>query len=405
VSADHRAAAVALTAGDPITALKLAGTGEDPHALAIRGVAMAQLGELDKARRLLESAAALFDRDGERLFRARALVALAEVIAAERDLDSAQAALAEALARLESVGDHRNAAWARLVIARLYILQGDLARAREVMSAIDLRAASPSARVVVHLARAEASMRELKATEAASAVARARSSAERSKNPVLIAEVERVEASLSEPIARAFDEHEPLTLSAVERALAKRVVVDGLGRRLRFRDQVVDLRRRPVLYALLAELARALPEGASGERLIRTAFAARAPNESHRARLRVEIGRLRRAIQGHVEVSAVAGAWRIRARSGERIQLIEPLGDPRFAPIEALLSDGAAWSAKSLARALGQGERTVQRSLLDLAQRGAVEPIGSARARRYALRSRGDRIASQMLLLGVADPR
>jgi hypothetical protein len=86
------------------------------------------------------------------------------------------------------------------------------------------------------------------------------------------------------------------------------------------------------------------------------------------------------------------------------VRLLEPLGAPELAAVKALLSDGAAWSVKSLARALGRSERATQRALVGACESGAILALGKGRARRYALPSASQEITTQMLLLGLADP-
>src|SRR5262245_51781788 len=117
-------AAIALARGDPLTALSETNGRSDPHALAIRGIALAQLEELPAARRSLERAAAEFERTGAVLYRARAAAALAEIAANERDLDRALESLVRSGDELEALGDHKNAAWCRLVEGRLHVLRG-----------------------------------------------------------------------------------------------------------------------------------------------------------------------------------------------------------------------------------------------------------------------------------------
>ena len=103
------AAALALSAGDPLGALNRVALRDDPPALALRGIAMAQLGEFARAKALLRSAARAFGAK-EAVSRARCIVAEAEVALASRDLGWRTKWLDAARVTLEAHGDHANAA-------------------------------------------------------------------------------------------------------------------------------------------------------------------------------------------------------------------------------------------------------------------------------------------------------
>src|SRR5471030_3225399 len=109
------ASARALAAGDALGALKRVALREDPPALALRGIAMAQLGDYPRSRELLKRAARAFGSH-EKLAQARCVVAEAEVALAMRDFAGSPRALAAA-ATLESHGDQGNAMQARLIAA------------------------------------------------------------------------------------------------------------------------------------------------------------------------------------------------------------------------------------------------------------------------------------------------
>ncbi|HEU5194094.1 MAG TPA: helix-turn-helix domain-containing protein, partial [Methylomirabilota bacterium] len=79
------AAAHALAAGDPLGALKRIALRDDAPALALRGIAMAQLGDFVRAKRLLRRAARTFP-PSEAVARARCVVAEAEIALVSRDL-------------------------------------------------------------------------------------------------------------------------------------------------------------------------------------------------------------------------------------------------------------------------------------------------------------------------------
>ena len=98
------AAARALAAGDPLGALKRVALRDDAPALALRGIAMAQLGDLARAKALLRRAARAFGPK-EAVARARCVVAEAEIALVSRDLGWPAKALDAARATLEAHGD------------------------------------------------------------------------------------------------------------------------------------------------------------------------------------------------------------------------------------------------------------------------------------------------------------
>ncbi|GAC1394000.1 MAG: helix-turn-helix domain-containing protein [Polyangiales bacterium] len=407
----------AIARGDPLAAISATGVRDDAHALAIRGIALSQLHEYRQAKALLAQAASAFARAGDHLHRARAFAAEAEVVAAERDVERAVEMLGEAASSLRAQGDLTNAAWAELVVARLRLFAGNVAAAHERIACAEedvRKGGTPTVRAVVHLARAEGAMRALRADLGRRALVEARGWAERADNPVLSAEIARLEASLAAPVAllARAGERTPIDLFRVESLLAPRVmggarfvVVDALRRRVTVDSSVAaDLRTRPVLLSLLVSLARAHPVGRTPRELVLDSFGARTMNESHRARLRVEIGRLRRVLGPALGVESHQGGFRLKLPHGDELALLEPLEVGDAAVLRALLADGQAWPARSLAGALGLGARTVQRALAALCEAGEVRAMGSARARRYARIDAGSKIASQMLLLGVLTP-
>jgi hypothetical protein len=143
------------------------------------------------------------------------------------------------------------------------------------------------------------------------------------------------------------------------------------------------LARRPVLFALARALAEAWPGDVDREALIACAFRTHRPNESHRARLRVEIGRLRALVPALAHIEATVRGFVLRPRDGRVVVVLVPPIDGDQASLVALLSDGAAWSTSALALALGDSQRTVQRALVELEAAGRVRSIGQARARRW----------------------
>lgn len=393
------AAARALAAGDALGALQRVALRDDPPALALRGIAMAQLGEHPRARELLRRAAKGFGAH-EELARARCVVAEAEVALAMRDLRGAPGTLAAAAAALEARGDRANALQARLIAVRRLLLLGRLQEAEAALGPLDdpLRGdneagAPPALRAVAALATAELAWRSLHTAPAQAALARAHAAAQRSGVPALQAEVAEARAALERPAARRLlptGQEQPLRLAEVEALLASgALVVDACRRGLHGAGSTwLPLARRPLLFALARALAEAWPGDADRNALIAQAFRTRRPDETHRARLRVEIGRLRKLAAPLARVEATERGFLLVPRGHEGdtaaavVVLVPPL-DGDCASLLALLADGAAWSTSALALALGASQRTVQRALLELEAAGRVRAIGRARAQRW----------------------
>jgi hypothetical protein len=119
------AAARALVAGDLLGVLKRVGLRGDAPALALRGIAMAQLGDFVRAKALLQNAARAFG-PREAVARARCVVAEAEIALVSRDPGWPPKALDAARATLEKYGDWLNAAHARHLEVRRLLLIGRL---------------------------------------------------------------------------------------------------------------------------------------------------------------------------------------------------------------------------------------------------------------------------------------
>ncbi|HEX6703747.1 MAG TPA: helix-turn-helix domain-containing protein [Albitalea sp.] len=376
------AAARALGAGDVLGALKHVGLRDDPPALALRGIAMAQLGEHPRARELLRRAARGFGAH-EELSRARCVVAEAEVALAMRDLRGAPRALAAASATLEARADRANALQARLIAARRLLLIGRLKEAAAALDRLDWPRLPPSLRAVAELATAELALRSLRTAAAQAALGRAQDAAERARIPALLAEVTEARAALDRPAARRFHagHEQPLRLDEVEALFASgALVLDACRRGLRAGATWLPLARRPVLFALARALAEAWPGDVDRDTLIHRAFRTRRPNETHRARLRVEIGRLRRLVAPLARIEASARGFALIA---DAVVVLVPPIDGDQASLLALLADGAAWSTSALALALGASQRTVQRALVELEAAARVRSIGRARAKRW----------------------
>ena len=379
------AAAQALSAGDAIDALKHIALREDPPALALRGIAMAQLGEYPRARELLRRAGRAFGAH-EELARARCVVAEAEVALAMRDLEGAPRALAAALATLEARADLVNALHGRLTAARRLLLLGRLDEAAAALVRLDTRGLPPLPAAVAELIAAELALRSLRIGSARNALARARDAAVRARIPALLAEVKEARDALERPAARHLvaGREQALRLDEVEAIHASgALVVDACRRGLRAGAVWVPLANRPILFALARTLAEAWPGDVDRQVLIANAFCARRPDESHRARLRVEIGRLRTLVTGLAHIDATARGFILRPHRARNVVVLAPPIDGDEASLLALLSDGAAWSTSALALALGASQRTVQRALVELEVTGRVRSIGRARSRRW----------------------
>ncbi|SFH62796.1 hypothetical protein SAMN04515618_101227 [Collimonas sp. OK307] len=379
------ASARALAAGDALGALKRVALRDDPPALALRGIAMAQLGEHPRARELLRRAARGFGAH-EELARARCIVAEAEVALAVRDLSSSPRSLAAALSTLEAHADHANALQARLIEARRLLLLGRLDQAEAALALLNTHGLPPSLAAVAELTAAELALRSLRIEPARAALARAQEAAGRARVPALLAEVEEARSALDRPAARRFvaGAEQVLRLDEVATLLASdTLVIDACRRGLGIGATWRPLARRPVLFALARALAEAWPGDIDRETLIKCAFHARHSNESHRARLRVEIGRLRALVTELAHIDATARGFVLRPHGERAVVVLAPPIDGDQASLAALLADGAAWSTSALALALGASQRTVQRALVELEAAGRVRSIGQARTRRW----------------------
>ncbi|MER8504846.1 helix-turn-helix domain-containing protein, partial [Mesorhizobium sp. M1142] len=204
--------------------------------------------------------------------------------------------------------------------------------------------------------------------------------------PALIAEVESASVVLDTPAARliARGEERPLLLDEVEALLASgALVVDACRNVVRVADTVVSLATRPVLFALARALAEAWPGDVARSTLIARAFRGKDADESHRARLRVEVGRLRAELRSLADVSATKRGFALAPRRAGEVVVLAPPVEEEHAAVLAFLADGESWSSSALAIALGASSRTVQRALEQLAQAGKVQSFGRGRARRW----------------------
>jgi hypothetical protein len=379
------AAARALAAGDPLGALNRVALRDDAAALALRGIAMAQLGDLVRAKALLRSAARAFGPK-EAVARARCVVAEAEIALVSRDLSWPTKALEAARATLEQHGDRLNAAHARHLEVRRLLLIGRLDEAERTLAALDPAPFGPASRAAHELVVAGIAMRRLKTKPARAALARAADAARQAGIPALSAEVESAALVLNTPAARliAPGEERLLRLDEVEALLAsKALVVDACRYVVRDAGQVISLARRPVLFALARALGEAWPADAPRGTLLARAFRAKTADESHRARLRVEVGRLRRVLRTLASVSATERGFALKPRHARAVVVLARPVDEEHAAVLAFLADGESWSSSALALALGASQRTVQRALDALAAARKVQSFGRGRARRW----------------------
>ena len=381
------AAAHALASGDPLGALKRVALREDAPALALRGIAMAQLGDLVRAKVLLRSAARAFGSK-EAVARARCIVAEAEIALVSRDLGWPAKALDAARETLEKHGDRLNAAHARYLEVRRLLLIGHLDEAERRLADVDPTAFPPALRTAHELVVAGIAMRRLQTKAARAAVARAECAARQARIPALTAEVESASLLLKMPAARliASGEERLLLLEDVEALLAsKMLVVDACRHVVRDARTVVSLASRPVLFALARALGEAWPEDVPRDLLLVRAFGARLADESHRARLRVEAGRLRKALRMLAGVSATKRGFTLVPRRACKVVVLALPVDEKHAAVLAFLADGESWSSSALALALGASQRSAQRALDSLAVAGKVQSFGRGRARRWTL--------------------
>ena len=379
------AAAQALARGDPLGALERVALRHDPAALALRGIAMAQLGELERARELLRRAARGFG-PLETVARARCVVAEAEIALAARDLGGQPRALNAALRVLASRGDALNVWHGQLSIARRSLLLGRIADAEEVLGSIDWRGAPPRLVALRELVVAEVALRRIEPRRARSALTRAGEAAARAQVPALSREIENAARTLTAPAARvlAAGSLQLVDLEAVEQLRASTAfVVDACRRCVSCGGRALTLARRPVLFELARTLAQAWPNEATRAQLIEAVFGVRRPNASHRARLRVEVSRLRAELRGLADLAATAAGFTLLPHGAAEVVVLAPPIDGADAALVALLGDGLSWSTSALALALGASQRSVQRGLAALEEAGQARSVGRGRSRRW----------------------
>jgi hypothetical protein len=379
------AAARALAAGDPLGALKRVALRADAPALALRGIAMAQLGDFIRARALLRSAANAFGSK-ESVARARCVVAEAEIALASRDLGWASKTLHAARATLEAHGDFVNAAHARYLEVRRLLLIGHLEHAERAIAESDPVPLPPALRAAHELIVAGIAIRRVQTGTAKDALEKARAAALQAAIPALTAEVESALLVLKTPAARLISRGETrvMLLEEVEALFAsKALVIDACRYTVRDLRTNVSLARRPVLFALVRALAEAWPEDVTRDILVSRAFGLKRADESLRARLRVEIGRVRRMLRPFAQVSATKQGFALVPNHARELVVLARPVEEEHAAVLAFLADGESWSSSALSLALNASQRTVQRALDSLAAEGKVQSFGQGRARRW----------------------
>ncbi|WP_175850629.1 helix-turn-helix domain-containing protein [Burkholderia cepacia] len=379
------AAARALAAGDALGALNRVALRDDAPALALRGIAMAQLGDFERARTLVRGAARAFGTR-EAVARARCVVAEAEIALASRDLRWPTRALDAACATLDAHGDRANAAHARYLGVRRLLLVGQLDDAERMLANLDPAPLPAASRAAHELIAAGIAMRRIRTQAARAALVRARAAARDAGIAALTAEIDTAARVLDAPAARliARGTSRLVQLDEVETLFASNaLVVDACRHTVRDTRTTVSLARRPVLFVLARALGEAWPADVSRNALVAAAFRAKHADESHRARLRVEIGRLRAVLRPLANIVATPRGFALEPLGvRETVVLARPVDD-RHAAVLALLADGEAWSSSALALALGASQRTVQRALDVLAEADKVQALGRGRARRW----------------------
>lgn len=381
------AAAQALAIGDALSALKRVALRDDPPALALRGTAFAQLGDLERAKDLLSRAAHAFGSKNP-IGQARCVVAEAEIALVSRDLGWPVERLDRARGVLARRGDQINAAYADCILARRLLLIGRLDQAGQVLSRVDKALLPPAALAGFELVVAGIAIRRLDTEAARSSITRARKAASDAEIASLAAEVDDIDRILEQPVARMSGQRgdRNLLLEEVEALLVSNdFILDCCRSTVRSGGRAIGLGSRPVLLALLRSLSEAWPEEVSRDRLVKHAFRAKEADESHRARLRVEMGRLRHALDGAAEIKATKYGFKLIVPGSTEVFLLLPPVERRHAEILALLADGEAWSSSAVALSLGVSSRSIQRALEQLAADGQVQPRGHGPARRWMM--------------------
>jgi DNA-binding transcriptional ArsR family regulator len=265
-------------------------------------------------------------------------------------------------------------------------LIGRLDEAERKLANLDPAPFPPASKAAHELVVAGIAIRRVQAKAARAALARAERAAREAGIPALTAEIEAASLVLNAPTARliAQGEERLLLLEDVEALLASKVlIVDACRHVTRDARTVVSLASRPVLFALARALGEAWPGDVPRSTLIARAFRAKFTDESHRARLRVEIGRLRKMLRTLADVRATTEGFALVPRRAREVVVLARPVEEEHAAVLAFLADGESWSSSALALALGESQRSVQRALDSLAASGKVQSFGRARACRW----------------------
>ena len=392
-------AARALSAFDPLLALRHVALRSDPAALSLRGVAMAQLGDYAAARKLLGRAVRSERSDPQ--MRARCLAALGEIALIQRDLGAAGRTLESAAIELDALGDRTNVLFTRLQLVRRLVIMGNVDEADVALAALEFRGAPTGLRAFSDLVRADIELRKLRPKKARAALARAQRAAVEANIDALSNEIDKARRDLDAPVARIVCEGVERSATIDDAALllaSNDLVIDACRREVRATNSVVTLVTRPVLLALAVGLGTASPGDVPRNALAEQAFGVRRANESVRARLRVEIGRLRSELRAVARVFSTDRGYALSPRDATRVSVLLPPTPGDASAIIALLRSGESWTTSALAAALGIGQRTVQRALLTLRDAGRVEGIGHGRSQRWVARA-PQQFATNLLLV------
>lgn len=383
--------------GEGLRALGLVGSAVSDRARLIRGIALAQIGDHDAARVTLETAVRA--RNEETRLRARAALV---------DLDLGQGRAAAAAKEAKKMadlfarsGDGRNAAMMNIVAARAAVLLGRPQVARGELESLVRPGSEPEVLAAACLAEAEVAIAESRPSRARAALERARMHLAHVAHSLLGRAIEAAEHDLLRPVARIHRGGRELAASLfdVESLLdGPAFVIDACKKRAMNGLVEVPLARRPVLFALLLELGRGAPRPLSHGDLLSRVFGARRADESHRVRLRVEVGRLRERLDGtFARIEPERGGYRLVTAA--EVVILLPETDERDSRVYFLLGDGASWSARELAEHTASSVRSVQRALGELVDRGLVGRFGSGKQVRYARAAIPS--SSRMLLAGL----
>lgn len=378
-------AARALATGEPLVALRFVALRDDAPALALRAIAMAQLGELKPARSLLRRAQKAFG-PGENTAVARCTLARAEISLALRDLDDAAVGLDAARRTLIAKGDQANALLAQLLEVRRLMLMGEREAAQALLATASMERMPLRLVAMARLLSAELCARALDDAGARKSLGEARTAAQASRVGALVSEVDHLERKLDAPVARWVASGEERLLALRDFAtlpLANLLLVDACRREVRRAMTVVALASRPVLLELAVALALRAPEAAGRDELVLRAFGARRVNESHRARLRVEVGRLRRELAAVAVIRATATGYVLKPRLPDTVAVLLPPQPGESSALMALLRSGESWPTSALATSLGKSQRAVQRALAELESQQLVHSVGKGRSQRW----------------------